>query len=47
MKQKISYKDAHVDIEKTDQAIASSKETIQATFTKNNGSMISLGGGKF
>jgi phosphoribosylformylglycinamidine cyclo-ligase len=35
MKQKISYKDAGVDIEKTDQAIASSKETIQATFTKN------------
>ena len=35
MKQKISYKDAGVDIEKADKAIASSKETIQATFTKN------------
>ena len=35
MKQKISYKDAGVDIEKTYQAIASSKKTIQATFTKN------------
>ena len=35
MKQKISYKDAGVDIEKADKAIASSKETIQATFTKD------------
>ena len=35
MKQKISYKDAGVDIEKTDKAIASSKKTIQSTFTKN------------
>lgn len=35
MKQKISYKDAGVDIEKTYRAIASSKKTIQATFTKN------------
>jgi len=35
MKQKISYKDAGVDIEKTSRAIASSKKTIQATFTKN------------
>ena len=35
MKQKISYKDAGVDIEKTYRAITSSKKTIQATFTKN------------
>ncbi len=35
MKKKISYKDAGVDIEKTDQAIASSKKIIQQTFTEN------------
>ncbi len=35
MKQKISYKDAGVDIEKADQAIDSSKKEIQQTFTEN------------
>ena len=35
MKQKISYKDAGVDIEKADQAISSSKTIIQSTFNKN------------
>ena len=35
MKKKISYKDAGVDIEKADQAIASSKKIIQQTFTEN------------
>jgi len=35
VKQKISYKDAGVDIEKTDHAIASSKTIIQSTFNKN------------
>ena len=35
MKKKISYKDAGVDIEKADHAIASSKEVIQSTFNKN------------
>ncbi len=35
MKQKISYKDAGVDIEKADRVIASSKEIIQSTFNKN------------
>ncbi len=35
MKQKISYKDAGVDIEKADQAIGSSKKAIQQTFTEN------------
>ena len=35
MKQKISYKDAGVDIEKADHVIASSKEVIQSTFNKN------------
>lgn len=35
MKQKISYKDAGVDIEKADHVIASSKKIIQSTFNKN------------
>ena len=35
MKQKISYKDAGVDIEKADQAIDSSKTAIEETFTEN------------
>ena len=35
MKKKISYKDAGVDIEKADYAIASSKDIIQSTFNKN------------
>ena len=35
MKQKISYKDAGVDIEKADRVIVSSKEIIQSTFNKN------------
>ena len=35
MKQKISYKDAGVDIEKTDQVIESSKKVIKETFTEN------------
>ena len=35
MKQKISYKDAGVDIEKADHVIASSKKVIQSTFNKN------------
>ena len=35
MKKKISYKDAGVDIEKADHAIASSKDVIQSTFNKN------------
>ena len=35
MKQKISYKDAGVDIEKADQAIDSSKTAIKETFTKD------------
>jgi len=35
MKQKISYKDAGVDIEKADQAIDSSKKAIKETFTED------------
>jgi phosphoribosylformylglycinamidine cyclo-ligase len=35
MKKKISYKDAGVDIEKADNAIASSRDVIQSTFNKN------------
>ncbi len=35
MKQKISYKDAGVDIEKADQAIDSSKKVIKETFTED------------
>ena len=35
MKKKISYKDAGVDIEKADYAIASSRDVIQSTFNKN------------